>query len=85
MTPAFDLTRYQDPLTIQRVLHTAKTVAIVGLSGNRLRASYFGAIEIRCPVWLLFLFRSSPYPGRASTPTPFQRDFRVSHPTHQGI
>ena len=41
MSPAFDLTRYQDPLTIQRVLHTAKTVAIVGLSSNPLRASYF--------------------------------------------
>jgi predicted CoA-binding protein len=37
----FDLTRYQDPLTIQRVLLTAKTIAIVGLSGNALRASYF--------------------------------------------
>ena len=36
-----DLTRYQDPLTIQRVLHTAKTIAIVGLSSNELRASYF--------------------------------------------
>lgn len=38
---AFDLTRYQDPLTIQRLLHHAKTVAIVGLSRNELRASYF--------------------------------------------
>ena len=37
----FDLARYQDPLTIQRVLHTAKTIAIVGLSSNELRASYF--------------------------------------------
>ncbi len=37
----FDLTRYQDPLTIQRVLHTAKTVAIVGLSSNELRPSNF--------------------------------------------
>jgi predicted CoA-binding protein len=36
-----DLTRYQDPLTIQRVLHTARTIAIVGLSPNELRASYF--------------------------------------------
>jgi uncharacterized protein len=36
-----DLTRYQDPLTIQRVLHTASTIAIVGLSDNELRASYF--------------------------------------------
>jgi uncharacterized protein len=39
--PAFDLGRYQDPLAIQRVLHTAKTIAIVGLSKNELRASYF--------------------------------------------
>jgi uncharacterized protein len=31
----------QSPATIQRVLHTAKTIAIVGLSGNELRASYF--------------------------------------------
>jgi predicted CoA-binding protein len=36
-----DLERYQDPLTIQRVLHTARTIAIVGLSKNELRASYF--------------------------------------------
>ena len=41
MTAAFDMSRYQDPLTIQRVIHTAKTVAIVGLSKNHLRASYF--------------------------------------------
>jgi predicted CoA-binding protein len=39
--PPFDLARYQDPLTIQRVLYTAKTIAIVGLSKNELRASYF--------------------------------------------
>jgi uncharacterized protein len=36
-----DLARYQDPQTIQRVLHTARTIAIVGLSANELRASYF--------------------------------------------
>jgi predicted CoA-binding protein len=41
MSPAFDLRRYQDPLTIQRVIHTAKTIAVVGLSNNPLRASYF--------------------------------------------
>jgi uncharacterized protein len=35
------LARYQDPLTIQRVLHSASTVAVVGLSGNELRASNF--------------------------------------------
>lgn len=38
---SFDLARYQDPLTIQRVLLSAKTIAIVGLSNNPLRASYF--------------------------------------------
>ncbi len=37
----FDLTRYQDPLAIQRVLNSARTIAVVGLSGNPLRASYF--------------------------------------------
>jgi uncharacterized protein len=37
----FDLARYQDPLTIQRVLHSARTIAIVGLSANELRASNF--------------------------------------------
>jgi hypothetical protein len=46
MSPAtnfasFDLTRFQDPLTIQRVLHHAKTIAVVGLSNNELRASHF--------------------------------------------
>ncbi len=40
MTP-FDPAGYQDPLTIQRVIHGARTVAIVGLSNNHLRASYF--------------------------------------------
>ena len=37
----FDLARYQDPLAIQRELHHAKTIAVVGLSPNELRASYF--------------------------------------------
>jgi uncharacterized protein len=36
-----DLRRYQEPLTIQRMLHTARTIAVVGLSNNPLRASYF--------------------------------------------
>jgi predicted CoA-binding protein len=42
-----DLARYQDPLTIQRVLHTARTIAIVGLSPNELRASYFVGYYLR--------------------------------------
>jgi predicted CoA-binding protein len=41
MTPLSSPSRYQDPLTIQRVLHTARTIAIVGLSDNELRASNF--------------------------------------------
>jgi predicted CoA-binding protein len=40
-SPLFDLARYQDPLTMQRVMFSAKTIAIVGLSGNELRASHF--------------------------------------------
>ena len=36
-----ELGQYQDVTDIQRVLHTAKTIAIVGLSSNPLRASYF--------------------------------------------
>jgi hypothetical protein len=47
MSAVFDLARYQDPLTIQRVLHHAKTVAIVGLSPNELRASYFVAYYLK--------------------------------------
>jgi len=47
MTPAVDVSRYQDPLTIQRVLFSAKTVAVVGLSKNELRASYFVAYYLR--------------------------------------
>ena len=47
MTPMFDITRYQDPLTIKRVIHTAKTIAVVGLSRNALRASYFVGFYLR--------------------------------------
>ena len=44
---AFDLTPYQDPLTIQRVLREAKTIAVVGLSSNTLRASHFVGFYLR--------------------------------------
>jgi predicted CoA-binding protein len=47
MSATFDLRRYQDPVTIQRVIHTAKTVAVVGLSKNELRASYFVGFYLR--------------------------------------
>ena len=41
LSTPFDLARYQDPMAIQRVLHHARTIAIVGLSRNELRASFF--------------------------------------------
>ena len=41
LTSEFDLAQYQDVTEIQRVLHHAGTIAIVGLSSNPLRASYF--------------------------------------------
>jgi len=43
----FSPTAYQDPRAIQQVLLTAKTIAIVGLSGNALRASHFVALYLR--------------------------------------
>ncbi len=43
MTQSFDLSRYQDPLTIQRVIHGAKTIAIVGLSNNHLEPAISSA------------------------------------------
>jgi predicted CoA-binding protein len=47
MATTFDLKRYQDPLTIQRVLLNSKTIAIVGLSKNALRASHFVGFYLR--------------------------------------
>jgi predicted CoA-binding protein len=41
VTEELDLSSYQEPLTIQRVLHAARTIAVVGLSANQLRASNF--------------------------------------------
>ena len=37
MSPSFDVSRYQDPLTIQRIIHGAKTM----------RASYFVGFDLR--------------------------------------
>jgi len=42
-----DLRRYQDPAAIQRVLHSMQTIAVVGLSGNELRASNFVGFYLR--------------------------------------
>ena len=40
-TSTFDLKQYQSTGTIQQVRYNAKTIAVVGLSNNVLRASYF--------------------------------------------
>jgi hypothetical protein len=37
----FDITRYQDPAVMLEILRSARSVAIVGLSSNTLRASNF--------------------------------------------
>jgi uncharacterized protein len=42
-----DLSRFQDAVTIQRVLLSARTIAIVGLSGNALRASNFVGVYLQ--------------------------------------
>ena len=46
-TPLWKYSPKQDPSVIQRILHHAKTVAIVGLSRNALRASYFVGYYLR--------------------------------------
>ena len=35
-----DIARYQDPLTIQRVLHSGRTIAVVGLSRDPSKAAH---------------------------------------------
>jgi predicted CoA-binding protein len=39
--PASEMAQYQDPRVIQRILHSGRTVAIVGLSADSLRPSNF--------------------------------------------
>jgi predicted CoA-binding protein len=36
-----DINKYQDPTVIREIMHTARTIAIVGLSSNPLRPSNF--------------------------------------------
>jgi predicted CoA-binding protein len=59
----FDLTRYQDPMTIQRVLHNAETVAIVGLSSKDEseilgEKSFESLVDLPEPVDIVVVFRA---------------------------
>jgi uncharacterized protein len=47
VTSQLDLAPYQDPTEIQRVLHRSRTIAVVGLSKNELRASHFVGYYLR--------------------------------------
>ncbi|MBX6341095.1 MAG: CoA-binding protein, partial [Thermomicrobiaceae bacterium] len=44
---AIDLARYQDERVIREIIRSARTVAVVGLSSNPLRASYFVAYYLQ--------------------------------------
>ena len=78
MAVEFALKRYQDPLTIQRVLLTARTIAIVGLSKNALRASHFVGFYLRRHGYRVFavnprekeIFGEPSYASLADVPEP---------------
>jgi len=78
MTRPFDLSRYQDPLTIQRILRSARTIAIVGLSRNHLRASYFVGFYLRRHGYTVIgvnprekeIFGEPCYPSLSDVPVP---------------
>ena len=73
-----ELERYQDPLTIQRVLHSASTIAVVGLSGNELRASNFVGYYLKRHGYRVFpvnpreteVLGEESYPSLADVPVP---------------
>ena len=70
--------RWQDPQTILGILHTAKTIAIVGLSPNPLRASHFVGFYLRRHGYTVVpvnpreksIFGETSYPDLASIPFP---------------
>jgi len=73
-----DLARYQDPLTIQRVLYSASTIAIVGLSSNELRASNFVGYYLKRHGYQVFpvnpheteVLGEASYPSLSDVPVP---------------
>jgi predicted CoA-binding protein len=75
-----DVERYQDPLTIQRVLHNMRTIAIVGLSANQLRASNFVGFYLKRHGYRVIpvnpreteILGEVSYPSLAEVPTPIE-------------
>ena len=73
-----DLARYQDPLTIQRVIHGASTIAVVGLSPNELRASNFVGYYLKRHGYRVYpvnphetdVFGEPSYPSLSHVPVP---------------
>jgi predicted CoA-binding protein len=73
-----DVRQYQDPTTIQRVLHGARTVAVVGLSANELRASYFVGYYLKRHGYTVIpvnpreprILGETSYPSLADVPVP---------------
>ncbi|WP_433064246.1 CoA-binding protein [Dactylosporangium sp. CS-033363] len=73
-----DLQHYQDTQTIQRVLHTARTIAVVGLSANELRASYFVGYYLKRHGYTVIpvnpreqqILGETSYPSLADVPVP---------------
>ncbi|GAB1819294.1 CoA-binding protein [Herbidospora sp. RD11066] len=69
---------YQEPQDIQRVINTAKTVAVVGLSGNELRASNFVGFYLKRHGYQVFpvnprekeILGETSYPSLSDIPVP---------------
>ncbi|TKK89868.1 CoA-binding protein [Herbidospora galbida] len=70
--------RYQEPQDIQRVVNTARSVAVVGLSGNELRASNFVGFYLKRHGFKVFpvnprekeILGETSYPSLADIPEP---------------
>lgn len=77
-----ELKAYQDPLTIQQVLYAARTIAIVGLSKNELRASFFVGYYLKRHGYRVVPVnpRETEILGETSYPTLEQAQDAVSEP-----
>nr|WP_062340483.1 CoA-binding protein [Herbidospora sakaeratensis] len=70
--------KYQEPQDIQRVVNTARSVAVVGLSGNELRASNFVGFYLKRHGFTVFpvnprekeILGETSYPSLADIPEP---------------